>query len=732
VALDFHVVANGRYFHIAGTAAAPVVDVGPIDIHSPWATITAQCVLVLDEGQTIWVGGNGASGNGLFLSTDGGLTWTDKTSTLPAPLGGSEAVLSLAYDADTETLCGTLWEGATGCWTIKYDAGADSWSTTQSFGGNSAPSNILVQNGVWYITVSAGANLGVWRSLDDGDTWTKDTSITQTGYTGGIENLAVGTDDNFCCVQAFFAASNWRARARFGAFGDGPFTPEMLTGADDWTYANANTRLYGRLMHVDESDVMWYATRKDNYPTIFKRTPDGTWSIERTSTTSGWPQGMSVASSAAIWVGGSGAEVNLYDGLGWSQHTLVSIHAQLTTTMAVYGPPPTPISAAEIRRRTMLRTLVDLYPPGAYPKEVDRNDAATVFGDWHEHIDTEALVQTEETVDQLQLEVFPQKAQQTLAEWEAFLQLDTISTEEAARQAEVTGAARAATLLTPRNLRAVLVELLNSVYGFWDHGTIDVLSHYDVARQSGNGTLSEGATGLQAEGTSPEQLDWAGGNDARVEHAFVDRDDTFVLQAELQASTLNTDTATGIFVRDGDNGIFVGAENISGTTRARARRLQDGVWSELGDVAIPGLPDWYQIERDSEGLIHCHVGTLGSLTEIAADVEITWRPLTWGISSRNLSPWNTVLGRWQDIRIAYGDPINNVELHEQHEAGTGSNIFAAFVHRDPDDGGSYRLIEAVKLLNRICWGHTVITVGESDAFRTDDGESLTDRDILSL
>lgn len=386
------------------------------------------------------------------------------------------------------------------------------------------------------------------------------------------------------------------------------------------------------------------------------------------------------------------------------------------------------------------RVLVDLYPPGAYPKLVDKNGTATLFADWNENVDAAVLGAAQgDLLDQLLLEVFPQTAAQTLDEWEAALAVDSSPGDtDADRREAVVAGARAALLCTPDNLRAALGELLASQYGFWDHGTDDVLAHYDTRRQAGNGSLTEGATGLIAAGTSPAQLPWLD-PDLRccVEHAIVDREDTFVLEAEMQAYTTGTDSAACLFVQDSllDASLHLGVENVSGTTRARAMLYQDGSWTDLGNIAVPGATCWYRITRDADGLYQCEAGTsLGSLSSVAADVDLTWRPRTWGIVTRNLSPWNTCSGRWQDIRIAYGTQANNVELHEQRidtiPAGSPEAIFRAFVHRDPDDTGSYDLANAQRVADRLTWGHTVITVGASDNFLTDDPNSLTDRDIL--
>jgi len=129
-------------------------------------------------------------------------------------------------------------------------------------------------------------------------------------------------------------------------------------------------------------------------------------------------------------------------------------YVEITRTL-LFGPAP-----ADIKR-----TLLDLYPPGAYPDLTDRNGDDTFHADILE-MDARALADGQDAADQLELEVFPQTAEQTLDEWEAALGIDVVTTDTAERQAMCRDAASAALLLTPANLRAMLGELLASVYGF--------------------------------------------------------------------------------------------------------------------------------------------------------------------------------------------------------------------------------------------------------------------------
>jgi len=393
---------------------------------------------------------------------------------------------------------------------------------------------------------------------------------------------------------------------------------------------------------------------------------------------------------------------------------------------------PTP-AVPDPRIASNRRLLMDLYPPGAYPS-IDGRNGQTFHYDLCDR-DAELLAQAQAATEQLELEIFPQTAEETLDEWEAALQIDTVLTAVADRQGLAADAARSPLLVTPKNLRAMLAELLQSVYGFWDPGTFDVLAHYDV--QNGLGVVGEGAAGLVAEGATPAALVWPG-DDAHVSNRLVDRDDGFTFEAELQSATINAATATGLFLSPGPggsgHGLFFGQEHFGGSTAIRAL-LYDadaGDWASLGSIATVGPPCWYRIVREGN-LYHLRAGaSLGALADVAVNVELPWRPRVWGVGSR--SGGNTVGGLWQDIRIAYSLARNNVELHEyradQIPDGDPERIFWAFVHRDPDDGGAYDLAGAQRICDRVKWGHSLIIVGESDCFLCDDPFSLTDRDIL--
>jgi hypothetical protein len=346
MSFTYHVVSAGRYFRIEGTAASPVLSVGPVDLTSPYSAFTPYCIFSPDGGQTLWAGGTRPTG-GFLKSVDGGLNWVDQYDHMPAA-NGDEQVTSIAYDPDSGVMCATYQEhsgfsGVAGG-ILKYDPGTEDWvkKAGDASWANAGTTNMCVVNGVWYCGVQFGATRrGLYRSTDDGETWVVDSSWTYTNWQGnGPPQLAVDSGNNFCCVNAWLAAANWRAYERYGQFGTGPFTPTAIIPPDDWGYAPPNGQQSGRLMMVDEQDAFWLAIDRNSLTHIVRRDPtSGLWSIEHVFTASSGARAIAVADSQNIWAANQGgfAHVSLYDGTTWHDHSYTSIHASLQSTAAVWG-----------------------------------------------------------------------------------------------------------------------------------------------------------------------------------------------------------------------------------------------------------------------------------------------------------------------------------------------------------------------------------------------------------
>ncbi len=130
-------------------------------------------------------------GDGLFKSTDGGVTWNPITSTA----GGSPHAFSTNFQivwnvANDVSANDTIEEIYAACYSSIYRStnGGNTWVTAR--GGNSYFTDVAVTTtGVVYATLSDdGTQKGIWRS-DDGITFT---SITPTGFPSAYNRIVIG------------------------------------------------------------------------------------------------------------------------------------------------------------------------------------------------------------------------------------------------------------------------------------------------------------------------------------------------------------------------------------------------------------------------------------------------------------------------------------------------------------------------------------------------------------
>jgi hypothetical protein len=358
--------------------------------------------------------------------------------------------------------------------------------------------------------------------------------------------------------------------------------------------------------------------------------------------------------------------------------------------------------------------------------------------------DAEAMAFAQGDVEQLALELFPQTADITLPEWEAFFGLDTIAgLTRAQRQARVTAMAKAAQACTPANIRSMLAGLLEPFLAFSDPCD-DVSVSYRLEQQPGNGVIAEVVTdGLRCTITSPAQGDWS----ASAWHAptvllppLVDRNDDFLFAAKITAYTLNAETGGGLVLFENETDCYLfGPWRVGATTLLRVWKIEaGGTRTQVASVAMPALPCTLRCGR-VEGQWSFQYGAFASdpMTDTCSLLyteSSTIKPRKVGIFAANYTPYNTVSFTAKDLELRYATLANNVEwiepLAAHVPAGGPEAIFIAFAHRHPDYTGECRIAEAQRILDRVKWGHCLFLVGESDNFLTDDVHSLTDRDML--
>jgi photosystem II stability/assembly factor-like uncharacterized protein len=164
----------------------------------------------------------GAASGGLWKSEDGGDTWTTTTDNLPTL--GVGAICVLPWNPDI-VLIGTgegtgPYPGIFGVGILKStDAGA-TWSTTSlSYPVSSGSGTNVIEANPYTGTILAGTRDGLYRSTDEGDTWTQIRSqgrwydvkwkpgdslrvYATKGYGVGNNNVKVSTDDGLTWNKA--------------------------------------------------------------------------------------------------------------------------------------------------------------------------------------------------------------------------------------------------------------------------------------------------------------------------------------------------------------------------------------------------------------------------------------------------------------------------------------------------------------------------------------------------
>ena len=142
--------------------------------------------------------GNSASGgsasflgDGIFKSTNNGLTWAQ----LPSTVSGTPQTYDNAFDyihnvAVSQTN-GYVFAAASNTIQRSTDGGTN-WTTVRGSLANNTFSDVqITSTGIVYATISSGGitNTGIWRSTDNGTSWT---SITPVGFPTTYSRIVIG------------------------------------------------------------------------------------------------------------------------------------------------------------------------------------------------------------------------------------------------------------------------------------------------------------------------------------------------------------------------------------------------------------------------------------------------------------------------------------------------------------------------------------------------------------
>lgn len=160
---------------------------------------------------------NSAGLRGLYRSTNGGDTWTEKTNTpnFPTPQGWYDAFIGVDPTDENTVYCGGVFPSYAVAGVIRSTNGGDSWTDiTYGPGAQLHPDQHTIAFGPDG-TVWVGNDGGVWSSPDDGDTWVnRNATLTITqNYNIALHptdpaQVMTGTQDNGT-ISRFMDVFGW-------------------------------------------------------------------------------------------------------------------------------------------------------------------------------------------------------------------------------------------------------------------------------------------------------------------------------------------------------------------------------------------------------------------------------------------------------------------------------------------------------------------------------------------
>jgi hypothetical protein len=211
-------------------------------------------------------GGASFLGNGIFKSIDNGDSWTLLTNTAANSPQQFTSAFQYVYNIAVSPATGTVVAAASA--TLQRSAGTDggnNWTLVKGALSNSQASDVIVdKNGIFYASISSGnTDEGLWKSTDDGATWT---SITPAGFPGTYTRIviAVGNSDpNRLYILANTPGS--------GNVGPAPENDENMIwkstdGGTNWVDKTSN-------MPASSANVAGY-TSQGAYDMVIKVKPD--------------------------------------------------------------------------------------------------------------------------------------------------------------------------------------------------------------------------------------------------------------------------------------------------------------------------------------------------------------------------------------------------------------------------------------------------------------------------
>ena len=242
-------------------------------------------------------GGASFLGNGIFKSTDNGDSWALLANTTANSPQQFASAFQYVYNIAVSPATGTVVAAASNTLQRSVDGGAN-WTLVKGSLSNSQAADVIVdKNGVFYASISSGnTDAGLWKSTDDGATWT---SILPAGFPTTYTRIVIAAGNSD--PSRLYILANTPGSGNVGPSPENDMNMiwKSTDGGTSWTDKTSN-------MPASTGDVAGY-TSQGAYDMVIKVKPDdanfvvfGGTNLYRS--TDGFD--TKVANTSANWIGG--------------------------------------------------------------------------------------------------------------------------------------------------------------------------------------------------------------------------------------------------------------------------------------------------------------------------------------------------------------------------------------------------------------------------------------------
>ncbi len=249
-------------------------------------------------------------GDGIFKSTDNGLSWSRISGTVSNTPQTFDQVFDFVHNIAINPTTGTIFAAAINT-IAKSTDGGNNWSTVRSSPENASFTDVIATaNGTIYATVNSSvSDAGIWKSTNDGTSWTE---ITPSGFPSLYNRVVIAaapSDQNRLYILATTPGSG-------------------KDGHSFWVSSNAGSSWtnYSNNLPDTEGSVAGYSAQ-GSYNMVIKIKPDdanfvvfGGTNLHRST------NGMTtkLANSYVNWIGGYSVanDISQYENHHPDQHAL--------------------------------------------------------------------------------------------------------------------------------------------------------------------------------------------------------------------------------------------------------------------------------------------------------------------------------------------------------------------------------------------------------------------------